>query len=736
MTQFAISPDRTVNNKKVHDLFRAVSSFHTSLYDVLRGRSVAGAFWWDIMLRHDDIRFYCTVPEDWKKEIRLHLENVWPLSAIEQKVIFQTEIPAASDACEMKYRRNNIFALQTDRRLEHEPLQSILSITQEMKQGDVARISIMAEPISRLDWQDWAEKQHKEFRSGRTPKRLRLTKKDVFVGVGETITGLLQSATDTLHLAIGGEETKPERVDDLEKRMLLLDGSLSRGTLNKLKTPTFNTCIRIASHSPDPERQKIILRSLANSFHDLTGDNELERVDIHEKIKPYIIRELITYRMSHLTRMDWDKNKMSNEELGRLVELPSAYLQDLYKDKIYALDSRQIEIPAALTKGGLYLGDVAYKKQTMRIYMPITNHDDLCYSSVIIAKKGQGKTKGFTCNRAVEFVKQGYSSIIIDAADSEAWEVIEKALPPDQRQRFKLGEFPISLDFTEIKYSPEARSRLAEVMMSFFEDNTDTAGAQTQRFLKAAVMGMQTGKLFEIVKIFKDESYRNKVIQLMPNGTAEMENYHKFTLQEFGGYKEDRQRQILAPILNRLDIILSSSYLTKCMSSTNTLDMLQILKKKSMCTVFDISDELNSRPAKDILVNLISLKLDIATPFRKKAERFPVAVFYDEPHQYLRSAKLWKNFVAEARKYRLAYHFMFHSWGQIPGELAQIIKDAGVHYFLFPSSEDTFKGLQRIINPFTVEDGLELKKYHAICVLNIGEKRMTPFMARMAPPPS
>lgn len=725
MTQFMITPDRTADNKHVHDLFRAVSSFYASWYDILSGKKNNGAFWWDIMMKHDEIRFFCTVPKAWEREIHMHIENTWPLSSIEE-VVNHTEIPMSSDVCEMKYRRNNIFALQTDRRIEYEPLNSILSIISEMKENDLARVCICAEPISRLDWQDYAERKHTEFQKGSTPKRTRLSKKEIFVSVGEMIINTLQSLFDTVDSAMSKEPIKKEQTDDLEKRWIMIDGQLSRGTVNKIRVPTFNTYIRIASHSSDQHRQQIILRTISNSFNDLTADNELERSDIHPKIKPSIIKELNTYRISWPTRLDFDKNKMSNEELSRLVELPTAGLQDMYADELPTLSGRQIEVPTALTEGGIPIGEVSFKKESVPVYMPVKDWDQLCLPTCVIGGMGSGKTKGFGCQRAIGYVQCGYNAVIFDPAKSEVWQQIEAGLPKEKRKRILLGKEVISLDFREAMRSPAARGRLAQIILAFFDDNSDAAGAQTQRFLRAAVMGMRTGKLKEIMDIFTDGAYRKTIIQGLKEGM------HKTTLMEFDGYKPDRQRQILAPIMNRLDIILGDPYLEKCMNADRGIDMIDVLSEKNMCTVFDIPDRLNTREAKDILINLLSFKIDAAMSLRK--DEFPTAIIYDEPHQYLRSAKLWKNAAVEARKYRLAYHWMFHSFNQIPRDLIQIIKDAGPHYYLYQTSQQTYKLLSEEISPFTLEDGMNTKSRHAICALRVGDHRMTPFMARMIKP--
>lgn len=723
MIQYRVTPDRSVGNKKVHELFRALTNFYVSPLEILQGKKLSGSFWWDVMIRADDVQFYCTFPSDWRYDIKLQLENIWPLCSIEQ-VAKQTDMPTGSDICEMKYRRNNIFSLQTDRRMEYEPLGSLLSIQNEMTNGELARYSVCTEPVNRLDWQSWAERMHKEFRQGKTPRRTRLSKRDLLVTIGEAITGILQSLVDTVHVALSQQPNKKERSDDHEKRTILIDGELSRGTLNKLKAPTYNTYVRLATHSHDTSRQQILLRTISNSFNDLSADNELVREDFNAKLKPMVLKEINEHRLSFVSRLDWDKNKMSHEELGRLCELPCAHLQDTHQ--METLENRQLEVPAVVRNGGIPLGDVKFKKQSVPVYIPTSNHDQLCLPTCVIGGMGSGKTKGLGCNTAIGYVQSGYSAIIFDPAKSEVWDSVSKKLPANQRQRILLGDKPISLDFREVLHSPKTKGRLAQIILHFFDDNTDSAGAQTQRFLRAAVMAMKTGKLSEIVKILTDDKYRTSVIRSLDAGMT------RETLEQFDAESDARKRQILSPILNRLDVILGDPYLEACMQSDNGIDMVEILSKRGVCTVVDVPDRLNTRAAKDLLINLLSFKIDAAMSLRK--EEFPFAVIYDEPHQYLRSANLWENVAVESRKYRLAYTWMFHSWEQIPAKLKQIIKDANPHYVLYNSSEETFRGLRNIIAPFTIEDGLHIPRFHAICALKFGDRRLTPFMAKLASP--
>jgi hypothetical protein len=169
---------------------------------------------------------------------------------------------------------------------------------------------------------------------------------------------------------------------------------------------------------------------------------------------------------------------------------------------------------------------------------------------VVIGGMGSGKTKGYAANFVVEAVRNGFGVLAIDPAKGEIYNEVSTALSSDQVIKIQLGEKPFSLDWREVERSPKAKNRLANTILGFFNAANEEAGAQTSRYIRAAVMAMKTGKLSEIVRIFEDKEYRDTLISLMPDGM------HKITLESFSNESERRQSQILSPIYNRLDIIL------------------------------------------------------------------------------------------------------------------------------------------------------------------------------------
>jgi hypothetical protein len=292
-----------------------------------------------------------------------------------------------------------------------------------------------------------------------------------------------------------------------------------------------------------------------------------------------------------------------------------------------------------------------------------------------------------------------------------------------------LGEIPFSLDWREVSRSKKAKNRLANTILGFFQTSNEEAGAQTTRYIRAAVIAMQTGKLSEIVRIFEDAEYRNSLIQNMPDGL------HKITLENFGKESDKRQAQILSPIYNRLDIILGDEYLSECMESDQGIDLVELMEQKKAVIINVPKSDLGPEVV-DLIVNLLTSKLDLAMTLRSEEKQHPFFAVYDEPHQFLKSAKTWKAAAVESRKWRLGYVWLFHSWEQIPKDLAEIIKAAGPHYTIYNSSKKTFKDLAEEIAPYTIDDGMKLKRWSAINVLRAGNEIQKPFIAMMAPPPS
>lgn len=736
MVTLRVIPDRTVDNKQSFKLLRALHE----LYQAPLTRFGFGKWfirytpkarvWYDVMITKDDIKFYFTVPRRWETYTRQKISGCWPRASIDRADPSELTIPVGdTKVCELVYKRHNIFALHVDRTEDTQPLGAIVSACRDMAEGDLARLSICADPNHRLNWQDQAEQAHKQFAQGKTPQRRTISKRKALLSTGTTLEGLFQQVGSLLLTVLGHNEHDEPKVKqtDIEKREILIEGNLQRSTLSKRNEPTFSTRIRVASHSADDNRREITSRVLANSFVDVAGDNELEKVDASPKATVRILCEINQCKLKLGSLFEMDTNIMSASELGKLAQLPGPGLQDDYADQLETIKQRQDGPPASVTKNGIALGYVELKKERVAIYKPIDNFEELCLPDVDIGGMGVGKTKGQAANTAVEAVNHGFGVVTIDPAKRELGREIMASLPPDKYIHIDMSKVRLGLDWRESFHTEYMTTRLANTILAFF--NMGGVEMQTERFLFAAVVGMKTCKLGEILKIFEDDTYRAKIIKDMP------ESINKTTLTEFGAYSPDRRRAILAPIYNRMSVIFRDQYLAECMECDDGLDFWELMQQPKV-VIIDIPDDTFDPLAKDLLVNLISTKIDIAMRLRPEEKQFPYFVIMDEPHQYLRSAKLWTAAAVESRKFRVKYCWLFHSWEQIPSELAEIILSAGPHFHIYRSSEKTHKSLKHFLEPYTLEDVTKMPLYHAINIIRANLETTRPFMAKMLMPPS
>jgi hypothetical protein len=108
---------------------------------------------------------------------------------------------------------------------------------------------------------------------------------------------------------------------------------------------------------------------------------------------------------------------------------------------------------------------------------------------------------------------------------------------------------------------------------------------------------------------------------------------------------------------------------------------------------------------------------------------------WDEPHQFPSIAAKAEEQWVEARKWRLALTWCFHSWSYLSRDLVDIMKAGGPQYLLYQTSKDTWETLAEEIAPYTVEDALRIPQYHAIVRMSC-RGPVEPFVARMSAPPA
>lgn len=709
-----IIPDSRLDNQNVERLPQSLFDFK-SMFERWNGKGFneKNYFSFEIVLKKHETSFYLTAPQESVMIAQKAIESVWNNVAIENCGDPFEEAPNITNRIE--FQNHYMFAIKVDRRTNGY-LESLLETLNAMTLEDKIYVQIVSTPANR-DWYIGAAEAYQKFKNGSMPSKIHLTKKQISGFALKTATKTVLSVIDGIVSLTGGEPEK-FNIEKSERAAILKDGQLRRETIQKTKSEAFVTQIRTAVVSKDPLRAAALQRMVATSFKDLDGDNQLISIDT----KPDKAYNEMKLRKAGL---QLQKDYYSFPELSRLTLLPSGTLQETYD--IPHIGKLEIDVPERLLKEGMLLGQHERKGKKQNVYYPTNNWDEICLPCVAVGGMGQGKTKGFGANKIVQAVLNGFGGLCLDPAKGELGNEIASKLPPEKIIRINLGETPIAIDWRETKHAVRGRNRLANTIISFFQN--DDTGGQTTRFLRASVFGMQTTNIKELLTMFEDEKYLEECIKLMPD------SIHKTTLNNLLAYGDGRRRQILDPIYNRLDDIMGDEYLAECFDAKDGLDMVELMSQKK-AIIIDVPQRLVGDTGVNLIGNLIMTKINLAMTLRDEKNQFPFFIVIDEPHQFTRSKDVWKTACVESRKWRVGYNFMFHDWVQLDRDLRSIMSNAGLNYHLYPSGKRNFIALLEEIQPFTLEDALKMPSHHAINVMRSGGEQIKPFILHMAKPPS
>jgi hypothetical protein len=731
-----IVPDATVHSGR--GVESMLNLFH-SMYEQFMDR-----VWWErigivyktkdfvsyrIIFQHGRITFYLVVPQSHQKAIVNAIHSVWPkVAVVSVDVDYSPLNPKSTVGAYVELRDHYYKATLVDR-TQNAPYPSLMAAGRNVIGDDMAVLDIAFVPVSRR-WQKHAKTARDKHRKGVDVKKRPNSLLDIAWVIGDFVSEVLfEKVMGFIDVMMGVEEK-----DTKEKLMPweLMARRLRPASEQKAEHAGFDTVIRIVSHSKHRPRAELTLSAIGTALKDVSLDNEFDMRRVRNSKR---IIDGIVHNKVPLLRING--NILSVPECSQLYQLPSGALQAEFPE-IERIQLREVDADPLLTKGGMLLGELTFKRKTVQIYQPTNNWDEVCLPNVAIAGMGQGKTRGYLSNWLVEAYLNGFGGLAIDAAKREIGDQIQHAvdkgiIPADDFVRINLGTTPMSLDWKEAMYHQEGKSRLASTIIDFFAIEEDTTG-QTRRFLRAAAMAMKTGKLAEIIDILDDDDRIEQAVCDLAQINAMA---HK-TMLQYQAASLTQRKQYASPIYNRIDLILGDVYLAKCMESDFELNLIDLMSQKKI-VVFDLPDDELIGSQIDVIVNLLSSKIDIAMRMRAKVHgkqaEFPFFVCMDEPHKYMRSAQIWEAACVESRKWRVGYVWSFHYWEQIPPGLRAAIKNALPHYHLYASSKQTWESFAEEIKPFTVEDGLKLRRFHAINIIRAGDGCLTPVMVKMAPPP-
>lgn len=732
-----IYPEYGLDNKKLESLLTNIHSYK-SLFNRIHFKEKKleqlDIISYEILLSKDNISFYYIIP-DCLKELCMNEFNIaYPKSTFNIKN--QEHIPGIVGAIELELLNHSFLSLRVDKRGEF-PLNEILESGKILRDDEKVLIQYILEPVAE-DFTVDLEQAIDEFHQGKLRKKIRFDTKSLLRAGAKAIYYVSTEVLDIVSILLTNEEYQRDNIDEVEFNALFRKG-LSENTKQKANCLLYDTSIRIVTNSP---RKEMILNLFKRSFNTLKEDNKLiERQLDFDTLKQAIKKRKTIDKVS--------RDIYSTRELSQLLQLPTKTYQEEYKIK--SIDVKEIILPSTLKKGDIRIGKVSYKGSNSIAYWN-NNYNILSLPKIVVGPMGAGKTE-YIKNFAIEANRKGDSVVVIDyIKNCELSYEINKHIKDAIIINISDLTDPLLLAYNEVENSNLNKLEIASHQANLLEyliqtlncDDTEPMSSRMKRYLYAASMisfihsDSTINTVFEILTNYKIRSdYIKKAIDSSLYSFDSMEILDLKALDEInnkGAITGNKDTKIEG-IIDRLNVLLRNIYLRRMLTGTKKINFVELFNQKKAILIRIPEAKFPNKNVKDIIVTFLLTKMWLAELLRGSISNKPgvVHIITDEIHQLNIASKFLATNIDEVRKFGCDYVFTVHYLRQFKC-LLEGIKASGVNYMLLAGTEkENLKELEPELQPFKVEDGINLKPFHSLNIINNGNDRVV-FTSKLPTP--
>lgn len=769
-TTFKIIPDMEVENnsnmfiaKSLHGMYKMFSErWNYNREELKIDYRPMESFFYDIVITNSSIDFYLSVPSTKVRTVKPTLDNVWSKCAINEIKTLDTlkfDLNKTSAGL-LKTLKHNYFSLVTDKR-ENTPLSHILENQKNLIVGEKIRINICCQPVNKGDWEDKVSEAKKTIRQGKTPEKMMIDKKYIARKGLEGVHVLFEDAYEFATLFTQGDvlenktnaESRYEmhRARMLQNEIIGLNAKIDKDdyTVKKQNQDVFITDIRLLVETETKDKNEMILKSLLNNYNTMAGDNEftLKRVyniqGFYSEIKNFKMKfNPITTTM------------LSLDEVSKLIMLPTRALQEEFS--MQKIDSREIGVSLDLISKGIGLGEVSLKGKTEKVGFG-EDEDSNSKPVIYLSEQGGGKTSGAIIYTH-EALKRGETVIVPDVADGDLINDTINYLPNDfpedhiivldyshPEHIIPLGWNEINLESLEGREAMKIANFLTQQIKHFLDTlSNEPLSDRMREYLSSAgrlVFRHNDSTIVDLMRCLTDYDTRHKFIKrsgLTENNRLIQQMLSLDTSDE--GTKLSR----VDGIIDRMSVLLSDANLELILSQKPNLeiDFGKWLNDKSSKYGYFVGVRIPKAEflaeTTDTMVTMLVSKIWLATLFSRNTlpieNRKQAHLILDEPHQYEQVMKFIKSAIKESRKWRLRFVMLTHTF-DVFSNMKEDLLSAGCSYIMMKTTEKNFKTIQNVVKPFSIEDMVNLKQYHALCSINYKNVNHN-FIAKLSPPPS
>jgi len=614
-------------------------------------------------------------------------------------------------------KEESFKSIQADMRSEN-PIPSLLSISKDIKENDILIFEIL------IDCMDTYTKESLENSklkySKNTNKFQNKTIIDKIFNIIPFILDMIFAIFDCLF------EMKTDDIDKKNKP------TFSNYTNQKINYDLFNAMIKVFVQSDDLIKREQIGKSIEVCLRDIAGDNE---IIIGKKFQP----------KNTLRKMPkFTKNIYSAKEIAIFMQLPTKYYQKEYSI-IESIDTKEINLPKELFQDGIPIGTVKFKGVEKIASWNVKDKDVASLPLAIFGMQGVGKSE-YLINYIVNAIKNNQSVFILDGIKNcELSDTVLNSLDINKNKivilDFSDMEYIFGLNWDEIKNSKidnknkmyvsnQITQQLILFLDSLVDENLQKLSVKMKRFLTSAgllVFSLPNTTILDVLNCLVDIDVRHKFIKQSKLSANSKIVQDLLMLDKKG----ETNISDIRGIIDRMDLLLGDYLLSNLFSiqANKNINFKNFAENGYIVICKMPQTKMSDKTIDSIMTFLIS-KIWLSH-LTKLNNDIISNVIIDEIHRYPTARKLLDN-IREMRKFGLKYLISAHKPSDFK-DLLITLKSAGSSYMLFNTSKENLKHFEEELNPFSIEECMNTKKYHAKVICNY-DKQYCVFDAKIIPP--
>lgn len=711
MCLYEIAPSLSHDNKGVKTFVDSLSTIVSSRYFQ---KEVVGL---EIYADHERIQYCFAVPETTERILIPKIRSTFKGSSVDRLMDSDNVSAHFSEGDASFYRlalkEPAFLPLQLNEKAQM--FEDLTNTLEHMEKGERVWIQILLSPIDD-DWQEEYKKAYENWLLGDD----RLTGNSVKGFVQGVVKGSLESF-DNFMREKTGEETERK-----------LRRPYIREVNTKLSQNGFHTQIRMAVKASN-DRSHMLSRSITASFRSLSRDNDFSLHTIFRK------KDALK-RMSERKMAKFNRMILSSGEIANMFKMPDKSIDN---PKLKRMTPEETRVDERITQEGMYIGQTIHKN-SKPVNFSIAHLDDVARSRLFIASPGGGKSTLIE-QFVLEAARLGHGCAVFDVADGRLYERII-AMMPEYKHKLVCVDytdplFPPALNLGALGGDAATRGLMFAEFFEVFFKTEDLA--RTQSFLmKAALSVFQDPEhtMLEFIEMVRNEEFRKKMI---PKLRMTQPDLYLWWMREFPKISENKLREIVAPIVVRLDNFLYNTKLRNILCQKGGKLNPKQWMEEGKIVVFNLSNGSFTEPEQRILMSLHNYMFWNETLAREKYTRAgkepkPFHLIYDEPQTYMGATPMFRRAISKARKYRVSCNFFIQEAEQIIRDMPELWKEIlgmSPHLMVGPVSESTARHVKKEFD-MTEEEILSIKKHQYCWLLRtfINKEAIPPIVVRTVKP--